>query len=196
MTAKSFDSNPNLYVFLPILYLVWSDAVLTPTEVQAINALIDKQGWLSVEEMKFLKSLLDPKSPPTPDQFRSWLSEIRLATDDIDPSSHPRLVDIGIRLAELKGEGSLNPELAFTRESLVDVEETLGLIAGEALFSFFPEKRATLTAKAHTEKTFSVDTMARLLEGEHAATIQKVKTIISDKNFAYRDMDTLEEYRG
>lgn len=196
MVTKAFDKNPNLYVFLPILYLVWSDAVLTPTEVQAINALIDKQGWLSAEEMKFLKSLLDPKSPPTPDQFRSWLSEIRLATDDIDPSSHPRLVDIGIRLAELKGEGSLNPELAFTRESLVDVEETLGLIAGEALFSFFPEKRATLTAKAHTEKTFSVDTMARLLEGEHAATIQKVKTIISDKNFAYRDMDTLEEYRG
>lgn len=196
MVTKAFDKNPNLYVFLPILYLVWSDAVLTPTEVQAINALIDKQGWLSAEEMKFLKSLLDPKSPPTPDQFRSWLSEIRLATDDIDPSSHPRLVDIGIRLAELKGEGSLNPELAFTRESLVDVEETLGLIAGEALFSFFPEKRATLTAKAHTEKTFSVDTMARLLEGDHAATIQKVKTIISDKNFAYRDMDTLEEYRG
>jgi acyl-CoA oxidase len=196
MATKSFDKNPNLYVFLPILYLVWSDAVLTPTEVQAINVLIDKQGWLTAEEMKFLKSLLDPQRPPTPDEFRHWLSEIRLATSELDPGTHPRLVDIGIRLAEIKGEGSLSPELAFTRESLVNIEETLGLIAGEALFSFFPEKRATLTAKAHTEKTFSVDTMARILDGENAAIIQKVKTIISDKAFAYREMDTLAEYRG
>lgn len=196
MTPKSFDSNPNLYVFLPILYLVWSDAVLTPTEVKAINELIDRQGWLSAEEMKFLKARLDPKSPPTPDEFKAWLAEIRRATGDIAPEAHVRLIDIGIRLAELKGDGSLNPQLAYARESLVNIEETLGLIGGEALFSFFPEKRATLTARAHTEKTFSVDAMARLLDGNQAAVIQKVKTIISDKAFAYRDFDSLADYRA
>ncbi len=193
---QKFDSNPNLYVFLPILYLVWSDAVLTPTEVKALRDLIDNQGWLSEEEMKFLKGLLDPKSPPSPDEFKAWLTEIRRAAGDISPEAHVRLVDIGIRLAELKGDGSLNPQLAYARESMVNVEDTLGLIGGEALYSFLPEKRATLTARAHTEKTFSVDTMARLLDGDQAAVIQKVKTIISDKAFAYREFDSLADYRA
>ncbi len=196
LTSPLFKSHPNLHVFLPILYLVWSDAVLTPTEVKAINDLIDHQGWLSNEEIKFLKEQLNPQNPPTPDEFKGWLNEIRLAADNMDPATQPRLVDIGIRLAELKGDGSLSPELANARESMVNVEETLGLIGGEALFSFLPEKRSTITSKVHTERTFSIDTMARLLDGDQAAIIQKAKTIISDKEFAYREMDTLAEYRG
>ncbi|MBL7846335.1 MAG: acyl-CoA dehydrogenase family protein [Cyclobacteriaceae bacterium] len=196
LTSPLFKSHPNLHVFLPILYLVWSDAVLTPTEVKAINDLIDHQGWLSNEEIKFLKEQLNPQNPPTPDEFKGWLNEIRLAADNMDPATQPRLVDIGIRLAELKGDGSLSPELANARESMVNVEETLGLIGGEALFSFIPEKRSTITSKVHTERTFSIDTMSRLLDGDQAAIIQKAKTIISDKEFAYREMDTLAEYRG
>ncbi len=196
MSSTLFQKNSNLNVFLPILYVVWSDAVLTPTEVRAINDLIDKQGWLTPDEVKYLKSRLDPKSPPTPDELRGWLNEIRQATGDITPEAHVRLVDIGIRLAELKGDGSLSPQLAFARESLVNLEEKLGLIGGEALYSFFPEKRATLTSQVHTEKTFSVDAMARLLDGEQAAVIQKVKTIIADKEFAFRDFDSLADYRS
>lgn len=196
MSASLLEKNPDLNVFLPILYVVWSDAVLTPTEVTAINALVDKQGWLNDDEIRFLKSKLDPKFPPTPDEFKGWLNEIRSASSDMAPESQARLVDFGIRLAERKGNGKLSPNLAFTRESLVNIEETLGLIGGEALYSFFPEKRATVTGRVQTEKTFSVDSLARLLDGDHAATIQKVKTIISDKEFAYRDFDSLADYRG
>lgn len=196
LSSPLLKKNPNLNVFLPVLYLVWSDAVLTPTEVKAISDVIDRQKWLKDDEIKFLKSQLDPKAPPTPDEFRNWLNEIRQATGDIAPEAHVRLVDIGLKLAERKANGSLNPELAQSRETMANVEEALGLIEGEALFSFFPEKRATLTSKAHTEKTFSVDAMARLLDGEHAATIQKVKTVLSDKQFAYRDFDALADFRA
>ena len=112
MSSTLFQKNSNLNVFLPILYVVWSDAVLTPTEVRAINDLIDKQGWLTPDEVKYLKSRLDPKSPPTPDELRGWLNEIRQATGDITPEAHVRLVDIGIRLAELKGDSEAAKALA------------------------------------------------------------------------------------
>ncbi len=195
MTATQLKKNPNLNVFLPMLYVVWSDAVLTPTEVKALSDILDKQGWLTDDEIKAIKSKLDPKTPPTTEEFHSWLDDIREAAGEITPESHVRLVDIGIRLAERKANGSLSPQLANARESLLNVEETLGLIGGEALFSFFPEKRATLTAKAHTEKTFSVDAMAKLLDGDQAAIIQKVKTVISDKAFTYQNFESLQEYR-
>lgn len=196
LTSPILKANPNLHVFLPIFYLVWSDAVLTPTEVKAINDLIDQQGWLTNEEINFLKQQLDPKKPPTPDEFKGWLQEIRSASGGIAPDAHARLVDIGLQLAQLKSNGKANASaLAKAKETLAGVEETLGLIGGEALFSFFPEKRATLTAQAHTEKTFSVDAMAKILDGDQAAIIQKVKTIISDKQFAYHNIESLGPYR-
>lgn len=196
LNSTLLKKNPNLHVFLPILYAVWSDAVLTPTEVKAITDVIDKQGWLRDEEIKALKGQLDPKSPPTPQEFREWLDEIRGATGDIKADAHVRLIDIGIRLAEIKANGSLTPALANARESMLDVEEKLGLIGGEALFTFFPEKRSTMTASAHTEKTFSIDVMAKILDGNQAAIIQKVKTVISDKQFTYNYPDGLPELRA
>jgi acyl-CoA oxidase len=78
---------------------------------------------------------------------------------------------------------------------MLPLEEMLGMITGEALFSFFPEKRTTITESAHTEKTFDVEAMAQLLDGDQAAMIQKVKTVISDKQFAYLDTDNLKDNR-
>ena len=75
------------------------------------------------------------------------------------------------------------------------MEETLGLISGEAIFSFYPEKRTTLTQQQGTHQTFNIDALAKILDGPEAGIIKKVKTIISDKEFAYLDSDNLSEYR-
>jgi len=175
--------------------MVWSDAVLTPTEIKAITELINSQPWLSPKEREFLMSQLNPSTPPSPDEFKEWLTEIRAAADQMAPESHPRLVDIGIQLAQLKGNGKSAEIKGDARISLSQVEEMLGLIGGEALYSFYPEKRKTVTQVQGTQVTFDVNAMAKLLDGDQAAIIQKVKKIISDKEFAYLDTDNLPEYR-
>ena len=104
-------ANPNLHVFLPILYMVWSDAVLTPSEIKTIKDLIDGQRWLKQEEKKLLFEQLNPSSPPSPDEFKNWLAEIRKASDQVSPDEQVRLIDIGIKLALLHGNGSMNDSL-------------------------------------------------------------------------------------
>ncbi len=195
LSSPILKANPNLYVFLPTFYMVWSDAVLTPTEIKAITSLINGQSWLTDNEKSFLLEQVNPAAPPTPDEFKDWLKEIRLAADQVPTESHERLVDIGIRLAKLKGNGSVSPGLAETSQALAHVEETLGMIEGEALFSFYPEKRKTVTQGQSTKQTFDINAMAKLLDGDQAAIIQKVKTIISDKEFAYLDSGDLSAYR-
>ena len=195
LRSPLLQGNSNLYVFLPMLYMVWSDAVLTPTEIKAITELINSQPWLSPKEREFLMSQLNPSTPPSPDEFKEWLTEIRAAADQMAPESHPRLVDIGIQLAQLKGNGKSAEIKGDARISLSQVEEILGLIGGEALYSFYPEKRKTVTQVQGTQVTFDVNAMAKLLDGDQAAIIQKVKKIISDKEFAYLDTDNLPEYR-
>ena len=195
LSSPILKANPNLYVFLPTFYMVWSDAVLTPTEIKAITSLINGQSWLTDNEKSFLLEQVNPAAPPSPDEFKDWLKEIRLAADQVPTESHERLVDIGVRLAKLKGNGSVSPVLAETSQALAHVEETLGMIGGEALFSFYPEKRKTVTQGQSTKQTFDINAMAKLLDGDQAAMIQKVKTIISDKEFAYLDSGDLSAYR-
>src|SRR6478609_9088219 len=76
-----FKKNPGLYLFLPLLYMVWEDAVLTPSEIKSLNQVISGLTWLTEEEKKILLSQIDPSSPPYPDVFKGWLNEIRSVTD-------------------------------------------------------------------------------------------------------------------
>ncbi len=195
INATQLKQNPNLYVFLPIFYMVWSDAVLTPSEVNTLHALIDQQNWLKDEEKKFLLEQLHPSSPPSPDEFRNWSEEIKRVLNPAENSQKKSLVDIGIKLAELHNSDLSKNELTNARESLSQMEETLGLIRSESLFYFYPESRKTITQQQSTQHTFDVGALSRLLDGSQANIIQKVKTLLSDPEFKYIETDNLSDYR-
>ena len=183
LNSPLLKANPNLYVFLPLLYTVWSDAILTPSEIKTLKALIDGQAWLKKEEKEFLLGQLDPSSPPTPDEFKNWLAEIKRAADLVTPAAHVMLVDIGINLAQLHGDGSLNPSLTQAKELMSQIDETLGMISGESVYYFFPEKRTTITEQQSTQLTFDIDRMTKILDGPEEAIIKKVKTLLCDPEF-------------
>ena len=195
LNSPLLKANPNLYVFLPILYTVWADAILTPSEIKTLKGLIESQAWLNDKEKSFLLEQLNPASPPTPDEFKNWLTEIRRAADLSTSASKVMLVDIGVSLAELHGDGSFNDSLAQARQSMAQIDETLGLISGESIYYFAPERRTTITQQQITHQTFDVDTMNKILDGPEAGIIKKVKTLLSDPEFKYIDTDNLSEYR-
>ncbi|CAN5572322.1 acyl-CoA dehydrogenase [soil metagenome] len=195
LQSNLLKANPNLHVFLPVLYMVWSDAVLTPSEINIIRDIIDTQKWLNEEERKFLYQQIDPSSPPSPDEFKGWLEEILKALNGTKSTTDLRLADIGVTLAKIHGNGSLNDSLAQAKQALLNIDETLGLIGGEAIYSFQPERRSTVTQERGTQHTFDIDTLAKLLDGPEEAIIKKVKAVISDPEFRYVDPDNLAEYR-
>ncbi len=193
--ASVVQSNPRLRVFLPIFYMVWSDAVLTPNEIKVIKEAVEKQRWLTAEEKQFLLDQINPLSPPTPDEYRQWLDEIRKALDTIPTSSQPKLVDIGIALVHQNNDTAWNGELAEIKHSLASIDNTLGLIHGEVVYQFYPEKRITITEQHSTQSTFNVNALAKILEGNQSEMIKKVKTVISDPEFQYLETDNLSAYR-
>jgi acyl-CoA oxidase len=191
LSTPQIQANPNLFVFLPIFYTVWSDAVLTPTELQSLHDVIDKQDWLTADERKFLYTQLDPSVPPKPDELKGWLEEIR----KVQPDSGTSLVDIGIRLAGLHAKNGSATVLQNARPTLLPIEETLGVISRESIFSFYPENRKTITSQHLTQSTFDVEKLARLLDGSSEQVNKRVKTIISDKAFARPEAPELSEQR-
>ncbi len=192
LRTPQVQSNPNLLVFLPVFYTVWSDAVLTPTELKSVRDVIEKQDWISDDERKFLYQHIDPTAPPAPDELKGWLEEIRKVQTDV---SGTHLVDIGIGLAGLHSKNGAASILQKARPSLLPVEEALGVISRESVFTFHPESRKTITSQHNTQSTFNVDTLARVLDGKSENINKRVKTILADPAFKLEDKDSLSEKR-
>jgi acyl-CoA oxidase len=193
ITSPLLKTNPNLYIFLPLFYMVWEDAVLTPSEIKKIREIIDLQDWLTNEERNFLLEQINPASPPSPDELKGWLTEIQQVRSQLSAETKDSLVDIGVKLASLHSTSSTFS--SATRQSLAHIEGALGIISQEASFVFHPEERKTITSQYGTQLTFDVDTLNKILEGQQSSIIKRVKTIISDPEFQYLDSDDLNDYR-
>ncbi len=191
INTPTLQANPNLLVFLPLFYWVWQDAVLTPSEIKSLEKAINSQDWLSKADREFLHSLLNPASPPTALEMKDWLEEIRSAGFDTQSS----LIDIGIKLAQLRSGNGAGKVLEKSRGALDSIEASFGLISREVAYTFFPEHRKTITEQQHTEKTFDVSVLQKILDGKNEAIIKKVKTIISDPEFNFIDSDNLSNQR-
>lgn len=195
ITSPFVKRNPDLYVFLPILYTVWSDSVLTTQETDTLKKTISQLEWLSDEEKKFLFLQLNPDSQPSPDEFKEWLAEIKkvLSTGNVEKREH--LVDIGIRLAQSHNGGVLNDALQKAQVTLRDIENQLGLIQSESVFRFVPEERKTITQEQETHQQFNVSALTAILDGPNAAVVNKVKQTLADPSFRYAFNGNLDQYR-
>ena len=132
--SKYFQANPHLFSFLPIMYMVWADAVLTPSEILKIRDLVDQQGWITGEDKKFIMSYLDPQNPPKPSSLKRWLEEIRKVSGNLTKDMKKSLVDIGIELARLNARNQNDESLDLARAPLTDLEEALGILSREAAY--------------------------------------------------------------
>lgn len=190
-----FKNNPTLYAFLPIFYMVWADAVLTPSELENMRSLIDRQMWLSDEEKAILLKNLDPKNPPSPDELKSWLNEISISAGKMEDEMKQGLVQIGIKLAQLNARSEDHETIQKAHAPLIDMEEALGVISREAAYHMRYGDRVTVTASQPTSESFSVAEMNKILDGVDKPILDRVRTIVSDAAFDYKDFDSLTEYR-
>ncbi|MEO5602957.1 MAG: acyl-CoA dehydrogenase [Cyclobacteriaceae bacterium] len=196
LDSIQLKQNPQLLVFLPIFYAVWSDTILTPSEIRALKNSIENQRWLTRAEKEFLLIKINPGSPPTPDELKRWLSEIQKVLDPLSPDKKITLIDIGFKLAESHDKSEpLTPALQGARESLHKMENALGFINNESVYHFYPESRKTVTQQRRTKVTFNIDQLSKILEGRNGLINQKVKTLLTDPEFTYFDQGSIAAYR-
>jgi len=188
-------SHPHLYTFLPVIYVAWSDTVLSPDEIQTLTRSIQEQSWLSESDRKILISQLDPSRPPSPDEFKDWLTEIRAVIDPGQSDKRDSLIDIGLSLAKLHSKPAVNGLSASARESLHRLEDSLGFINTESIFHFYPQSRHTITQQRGTASSFDVGKLGAILEGEHADIHEEIRKVLSQPVFGYEEPKSRAAYR-
>lgn len=187
--------KPSLYAFLPLYYAAWSDTLLTPTETRTLKEFIEGQAWLDDTDKQVLLEKLDPSSPPTPDEFKEWLAEIRVVLGPDQSEKTDSLVDIGLNLVKHHSGPTPDGTMARARESLHTIENALGFINAESVYHFYPQRRKTITQERATAATFDVGQLRKLLDGPNGKISAKVKKLLAEPEFRYIETEELTVYR-
>lgn len=193
--TQILDKNPHLYSFLPILYLIWSDANLREEEIQAVCEIIDgDQSWTE-KDRKLLMGFLDPQNPPSPVQLKSWLADIRMATSSMSPEAKTTLSAIGMKLALAK-RGSTDfssPDQALGL--LSEIEESLGIVSREAAYHLHAKERNGKIADQSHGSSFPIEEMSGLLDGKRIELINDLKALLKSPEFGYYEGVDKEGHR-
>lgn len=176
----TFNNDPKLALLLPILYHAWQDNELSTNEYKAIANFINNQEWLTKAEKEFLKSKINADVPPSRSELFQWREKIETAF--AGGAKAASLTDLGILIANAERPALNEEDIKNYAPGVAQLEQQLGIIGSEAIADYRP-KGKTLTQQHNTQNSFDIAQMTALLDGDHAGIINKVKSIISLKEF-------------
>lgn len=190
--------SPAIQCLLPLIYVAWSDRVLSPTEVKTLQKQAANLSFLSPLDKSILQKWSNPLRPPSSELFKYW--EILLRKEAQDPEQDPRssLVDLGLQMAikaaAQSSDSSVDWKASSVREELEALENSLQQISWNTYRSLFPD--TNLEDLAERQKTdFDLAEMQQLLGGRYIAIKNKTKTLFQDPVFNYKTLPNKEDYR-
>lgn len=183
---------------LPMIYVGWSDSVLSPSEIKAIQSKIDQMSHLSSDDKSYLKAWMNPMNPPSQKEFKLWASEIKAASEGMDTTTKSSLINLGVEIAKkgVAGNGSAVSDEPHLKQSILDLKDSFGLThESDALFlsKVFPSAD---TSSITTQASFDIGTMKKVLDGDHAEIRDKVKTLLRDPFFSLVEDRDKEVFRN
>jgi len=185
-------SSPQVRAVLPLLYVAWADGVLTPSEADTIRTRLRAVNWVDPATCEAIEDYLDPQSPPTASEYDRWIEALREAADD--QSSPPRgsLADLGASMATTGDDGPALPDAS--RQALHELESVLNVSGADYLDNLLDEQVEPSPSR-EDEAPFDVEALQALLDGEHAALRNRIRTLLQDPVFEYRDGLSTTAYR-
>lgn len=190
--------SPAIQCLLPLIYVAWSDRVLSPTEVKALQKQAADLSFLSPLDKVILQKWSNPLRPPSTELFKYW--EILLRKEAQAPNHDPRstLVDLGIQMASKAAERSSDSTINWSdqsiRHELEALESALQQISWNTYRSIFPSTKLEEIAERQ-KSDFDLAEMQELLGGEYIAVKQKTKKLLQDPIFNYKILADKEDYR-
>lgn len=172
--------------FWPLLYLAWSDDLLSDQEFATLRQFFNSSPEISSEEKQTLLSWTNPENPPGRAILDSWKSEILQTLSDA-----PEIKTLYGLSLKLSGN---DPRLEKIRPAFNQLQNELGILGEETLMQFRSGK-ASVTAGIESSIGFSPEKMASILSGDTEKIEKEVKTLLGSSEFQYLLNPSIPEYR-
>lgn len=179
-------NNSNFTIFLPYLYLVWADDILTKKEFDTLHLFISSRNWLKAEDKNILLSKINLASPPSRSELSEWKKIIERQI-----ASSPKTITLFDLVVALSNEDA---EVISFKPQFEELENNLGILSEEVINSF-KESPKTITSEYGTVTEFDVATLTSILDGAQAPIIKKVKKLLSRPEFEYETSTDIFVYR-
>ncbi len=124
--------DEHLTAFLPLVYVAWSDGILSETEMGRIREAVGEAEDLPAPAVRVLESWLRTDSPPSPEALAGLGRSIRTAARQASPEELRSLVSLGVAIARAEASDAGGWATAKGMRVLEGVERLLGVLGGEA----------------------------------------------------------------
>ena len=179
-------TNSTTSAMLPFLYMVWSDDLLTEKEFDTLQDFVNKQPWLSLLDKKELTASIVKEVPPSRETISKWYYQIQEIVQS--QSGIKTIFDVVLFLSN-NNQAIIDNKLDF-----VKLEADLGILSEEVIGNF-KKIGNTQTARYQNTALFDIKAITKLLDGEQAPIINRVKEVISRPEFAYIHTTDTAVYR-
>ncbi len=181
---KKNDYSPSILQYIPFFYVIWSDDLVSSSELNVIQKAIDQDDSLSEAEKKVLLAWLNPERPPADDALKEWKqivssSEVRLVESETYP-----LATFSQKVV------CAYHEVCPFNDSLKHIEINLGIQPNHYNHLFDVEVIHEITSDFYDST--AIDT---LLKGRNAKVVDEFRAVLKNDIFKWDIHRTKEEFR-
>ena len=172
MKKKSYASE--ILQYIPFFYVIWSDDLITVSEIDVVERAIEKDPSLSVENRKLLFSWLNPEHPPENNTLKEWKQTISSTTVKLVESDTYPLSTLSQNLV------SYYHEHASFNDQLKHIEVNLGIQPNH--YSHLFDVDVEHNSVSGYYKASEID---EILKGKHAKLIDIFRSALNHPVFEW-----------
>jgi acyl-CoA oxidase len=162
----------------------WEDGHLTPADLLALRAALERAAWLDADARAALSGWLDPNAPPAPQTLKMLAREVAVLAESVPSARRRSLSALSAALAE----SALDEGRASAARALVaPLDDLVAYGAGEEVDG---GERAALAADA-----FEVQRLRAALDGTNHEIRNKVRGLLADPSFRFVSGASRDAYR-
>jgi acyl-CoA oxidase len=163
--------------FLPLVYLAWSDADLSPEELEGVCQEVARHNGVDIDCQVALRRWPDPNDPPTPGEVERLRSHVAAWVADLSLTPNATVTDLGEAIA-----ASTRPGGTVTsdgRVALAGIQERFGPLGPAPSALGTPVRlRKVLIPKV----LFSTENLSQILDGDHASIRNRMREVLHGRN--------------
>ena len=183
MNTISYTQGVSQYI--PFFYVIWSDDLLSYSEISVIKNAIEGDDTLTKEDQSILLNWLQPEVPPSDEELKNWKKTISNSTVKLVESEVYPLTVFCQKLV-----CAYHEQCPFN-DHLKDIEINLGIQPNHYKHLFDVEVIENATSNYY-EATV-IDT---ILKVEHASVVDKFREVLKDPIFDWSIKRTKDEFRA
>lgn len=167
--------------YIPFFYVIWSDDLLSASEISVVQKVIVLDASLDQEEKRQLQRWLDRDNPPHDDEIKNWKQTIANSQVKLIESETYPLTSLSQRL--INGE-DLN-------EQLKHIEVHLGIQPNHYNHLFDVE-----VVHEKTSDEYDAQILDNILKGEHTKVVDEFRNFLDKPDFSWEVLRNKEEFRN